>query len=144
MDKILRQMELLHTSFKAITQKHLHTNKSLDNAPFAVLSHGTGSDPIFNYANKAALELFEYSLEDLITLPSRLSAEAMVQSERDRLLARVSQFGYVDDYKGVRVSKSGKRFQIDKAIVWNVIDAQGNYQGQAAVLYEWHQIKPYK
>lgn len=28
-------------------------------APFAVVSHGTEADPVFNYANRTALQLFE-------------------------------------------------------------------------------------
>lgn len=40
------------------------------------MSHGLEVDPVFNYANQCALDLFEMTWEDFIKLPSRLSAEA--------------------------------------------------------------------
>ncbi|MGZ8136872.1 MAG: MEKHLA domain-containing protein [Methylococcaceae bacterium] len=49
--------------------------KELFYAPFAVVSHNTAPDPVFNYANLKALELFELNWEDFAHLPSRLSAE---------------------------------------------------------------------
>ncbi|MEY3786599.1 MAG: hypothetical protein RLZ75_806 [Pseudomonadota bacterium] len=101
-------------------------------APFAVVSHDTASDPVFNYANLKALELFELSWEDFICLPSRLSAEPVNQAERERLLAQVTANGYIDHYEGVRISSTGKRFKISNAVVWNLTDKNQNYKGQAA------------
>jgi hypothetical protein len=112
----------------------------LNQAPYAVVSHGTEIDPIFNYANRTALQLFEMTWEDFTALPSRLSAEPMVQEERDRLLLRVSTQGYIDDYSGIRVSSSGKRFLIRNATVWNLLDEAGQTYGQAALLREWQEI----
>ncbi|MGR8930971.1 MAG: MEKHLA domain-containing protein [Gammaproteobacteria bacterium] len=106
-------------------------------AEFALLSHDTRQDPIFNYANKAALDLFELSWADLISLPSRLSAEPVNQEERERSLIKVMNDGYIEGYSGIRVSKNGKRFLIRKAVVWNVLDSQGSYHGQAAYFDEW-------
>ena len=50
---------------------------------------GGEDGPKFNYANAAALTLFEGNWDDLIGLPSSQSAEdaAEVQADRDRLLA---------------------------------------------------------
>ena len=106
-------------------------------ADFVLLSHDTQSDPVFNYANKAALDLFELSWKDLIRMPSRLSAEPINQQERERLLARVMKDAYIDDYSGVRISKNGKRFLIHQAIVWNVYDEHGQFHGQAACFKDW-------
>jgi len=39
----------------------------------------------------------------------------------------------VDGYSGMRIAKSGKRFMITDATVWNLIDERGLPQGQAAV-----------
>lgn len=75
--------------------------------------------------------------EQLIGLPSRLSAEAPLREERQRLLNNVAEKGYIDDYKGIRISSSGKRFMVEKAIIWNLIDDDGMNHGQAAALYEW-------
>lgn len=106
-------------------------------ADFALLSHNTDDDPLFNYANQTALSLFELSWDEFIDMPSRLSAEPMNQQARERLLAEVARKGFIDDYAGVRISKTGKRFQIQNAVVWNIIDENGMYRGQAACFKDW-------
>jgi len=102
-----------------------------------VLSHNTAADPLFNYANLAGQELFEMSWETVITTPSRHSAEPVERTERARLMEAVTSRGFIDDYRGVRVSASGKRFLIEQATVWNVIDADGDLIGQAATFDHW-------
>lgn len=114
--------------------------KELFQAKFAVLSHTGNDDPIFNYANQTALELLEFDWDELITLPSKLSAEPINQAEREKLLQQVSVKGYIDDYHGVRISKTGKRFEIRHAIVWNLIDDNEKYQGQAACFSDWEYL----
>ena len=106
-------------------------------APFALVSHGTEADPVFNYANLTALSLFETDWDDFTHLPSRLSAEPANRRTREALLQRVSEQGYIDDYSGVRISATGRRFVIRGAVVWNVIDRQGVYHGQAAMFAHW-------
>lgn len=106
-------------------------------APFAVLSQGTGADPTFTYGNRAALRIFEISWRDLLSLPSRLSAEPADQSERVRLLERVSKQGCIEDYSGLRISRTGRRFLIERATVWNLLDSGGDYAGQAAMFRDW-------
>ena len=112
--------------------------EQLDNAPFVLLSHGLGDDPIFNFGNKSALELFEIDWQGLTKMPSRLSAEAINQADREYLLETVTRQGYIDDYSGVRISAKGKRFMIKQAIVWNIIDVKGDYFGQAAIFSHWN------
>ena len=109
-------------------------------APFVVLAHGTEPDPLFNYANLAAQRLFERPWDEFVGLPSRLSAEAPERSERERLLARVTAYGFIDDYSGVRIAKSGHRFRILRATVWNLSDAAGHPLGQAASFSDWEPI----
>lgn len=106
-------------------------------ADFALLSHNTDSDPIFNYGNQRALDLFELSWSELLDMPSRLSAEPVNRLERERLLAEVTKNGYIKNYSGVRIAKSGKRFLIKQAVVWNVYDEQQLYYGQAAWFKDW-------
>lgn len=106
-------------------------------ADFALLSHNTDADPLFNYANQTALDLFELSWDEFFGMPSRLSVQAVNQQARERLMAKVTADGFVDDYAGVRISKTGKCFQIQKAIIWNVYDLQGVYHGQAAWFKDW-------
>ncbi len=114
--------------------------QALYEAPFVVVSHGTEADPIFNYANRTAQRLFEFSWAEFTTLPSRLSAELPNQAERARLLATVTQQGYIRNYAGVRIAKSGRRFHIQNAIVWNVTDDVGNPSGQAAMFRQWQYL----
>lgn len=115
----------------------LERARQLYEAPRVVLAHGTSADPCFDYGNRLAQELFELSWSELLALPSRLSAETVDQSERQRLLDAVSSRGFIDDYAGVRVSKSGRRFRIRNATVWNLIDEAGERRGQAATFAEW-------
>ncbi|MBS4099005.1 MAG: MEKHLA domain-containing protein [Sulfuricella sp.] len=142
---IAAHVEILHASYLHWTGRALIEPRAdaadaptlLDQAPFAVVSHGTQDDPIFNYANRRALELFEMSWAEFTRLPSRLSAEPLNREERSRLLERVTRNGYVDDYIGVRISKSGKRFLICDATVWNLLDSSGKPYGQAALIANW-------
>lgn len=111
--------------------------RALFNAPFVVLSHSTGAQPIFNYANRAGLKLFELSWAELIALPSRHTAEPIHQDERARLLATVAHRGFIDDYCGIRITKSGRRFVIERATVWNLHDENKAPCGQAATFSGW-------
>jgi hypothetical protein len=105
-----------------------------------VASHGTEADPVLNYGNRRALELWETDWPSFIAMPSRLTAEPMAQAERQRFLERVAQHGFVDDYRGVRVSTRGRRFRIERATVWNVVDAHGTYRGQAVTFAAWQYL----
>ncbi|MEQ1484652.1 MEKHLA domain-containing protein [Methyloglobulus sp.] len=122
-----------------ISKNHTHDTlaKALFYAPFVVVSHNTATDPVFNYANLKALELFGFNWEEFTQLPSKLSAESIHQLERDKLLAEVSQNGYLASYQGIRITKTGSRFLIKNAVVWNLVDDDGNYAGQAAKFEDW-------
>lgn len=101
-------------------------------APFAVLAHNTDPDPRFIYANKAAQKCFEYSWDEFIGLPSRLSAEAPQRAERQSLLEAVARDGYLRGYRGERIAKSGRRFWIEEGVIWQLHDPDGISHGQAA------------
>ncbi len=106
--------------------------KNLYHASFVVLAHDASVDPRFIYANLAAQRLFGMPWNELVGMPSRHSAEPLRREERQRLLERVSQEGFIADYSGVRIAKSGRRFIIRHAVVWNLMDEQGCFHGQAA------------
>lgn len=106
-------------------------------APFVLVSHGTESDPVLNYGNQTALALWEMSWDELTNTPSRLTAEAPNREERARLLASVTANGFIDNYSGIRISKTGRRFRIAQATVWNLLDERGNHAGQAAMFSHW-------
>ncbi len=83
------------------------------------------------------MELFEMEWNTITSLPSRMSAEAMNREARAILLQTVAEDGYIDNYSGIRISGRGRRFRIDGATVWNLIDAEGCYAGQAAMFDNW-------
>ncbi len=115
--------------------------KRLFTAAFVVVAHGTEADPVLSYGNAQALALWEMSWEEFTRTPSRLTAEPVHRDERARLLARTHDHGYVDDYSGIRISQSGRRFRIEQAIVWNLSDSAGTHLGQAATFDQWVPLK---
>jgi hypothetical protein len=140
---------ILRDSFRHWTGRDL-VNPRLDerdaarflfNASFAVASQDTGKDPLFNYANRTALNLFAMRWEEFTGTPSRLSAEPTKQAERERLLEKVSAKGFIDGYSGVRVGRHGRRFIIENAIVWNLVGPGGRpFLGQAAMFKRWKML----
>jgi len=141
--------ERLRRTFHALTGRDLidptlspeAAAEALFHAPFVVLSHNAAPDPLLTYGNRAALELFALTWEELIQMPSRLTAEAPDRAERTQLLAEVTTRGFIDDYAGVRISHTGRRFLIQRATVWNLTDDQGQRCGQAATFREWRYVE---
>lgn len=109
-------------------------------APFVVVAHGTDQDPKFIYANQAAQTCFEYSWQEFMTLPSRLSAEASDRAERQKLLDEVTRNGFLSGYRGLRVAKPGRRFIIEDGVVWELVDRAGLRHGQAATFLSWRDV----
>lgn len=139
---------ILFDNFKHCTGKELiapgndicETAKAIWNAPFAVASHSADADPLFVYANRTALQLFEMDWRQLARTHSSQSAEPVHRTERIRMLERVHEKGYIDDYSGIRISTCGKRFYIENAIIWNLEDHHHQYIGQAAMFTNWEFI----
>lgn len=147
---LLEHVQLLLKSYRKFLGTELLTDasdagvelaKRMFEEPRVVLSHGTEADPVFNYANMAAMKLFEMDWHTITKLPSRKSAEPINRAERERLLATVAEKNYIDDYSGVRISATGRRFFIPKAIVWNLVDDDGTRYGQAATFSEWEYLE---
>ncbi|MEK6748058.1 MAG: MEKHLA domain-containing protein [Pseudomonadota bacterium] len=139
--------QLLVDSFRRWTGRTLidcapaELGRELFYAPFVIASHDTQSAPVFNYANLAALQLWETNWEMFTSKRSSDSAEADAQVEREQFMARVAAQGCVSGYSGVRISMQGRRFRIDNATVWNVLDAAGGYHGQAVWFDAWQYIE---
>lgn len=120
-----------------LVAQHEDMAVALWEAPRVIVAHGTEADPVFFYGNRLALQLFEMDFAAFAQLPSRFSAEPLAREERARLLERVSRDGFIDDYAGVRISAQGRRFRIEQAVVWNLIDSSGCCHGQAATFANW-------
>lgn len=142
-DDLLGRLNLLVSSFHRLTGKQLIESGYADlwqacwTAPRVIVAHGTQADPIFFYGNQLALSLFELDFAAFTQLPSRYSAQALLREERAVLLDRVRDHGFIDDYAGVRVSATGRRFRIEQAVVWNLLDEAGGLHGQAATFAHW-------
>lgn len=107
------------------------------NAPRAIVAHGTELEPLFFYGNRVALELFAMRADAFIGLPSYSSAELSERGERARMLEGLRLRGFLEDYSGVRIAASGRRFAIANTQVWNLDDERGERHGQAATFAEW-------
>jgi PAS domain S-box-containing protein len=109
----------------------------LYDAPFGLLAHDASADPLFVYANRAAQERFGYTWEEFVGLPSRLSAGGQAREERRVFMDSARRQGYVANYRGPRIAKSGRRFWIEDATVWNLLDSESGLVGQAAQIRNW-------
>jgi hypothetical protein len=114
--------------------------QSLFSADFVLVSHGTETDPVLNYGNQKALDLWQMDWQTFTKTPSRYTAEPMERADREQLLAQAKSQGYISNYRGVRIASNGDRFYINQAIIWNVVDATGKLWGQAATFREWEPI----
>lgn len=106
-----------------------------ERAPYALLAHGTESDPLFCYANAQALRCFGYPRAEFIGMPSRFSASPKDRDERQRLMEAVGCQGYASGYEGWRVDRAGEAFRIHAGVVWNLVDVDGQRLGQAALFW---------
>ncbi len=124
---------LLAESFARLTGRDLANPWT---RPDPIVSHGTEADPIFRWANPAALALWEMDWQSFTRLPSRQSAADTVeiQADRSRLLEEARAKGFVTSYRGIRVSATGRRFAIDDTVLWTVRDRHGVIHGQAALI----------
>ena len=109
-------------------------------APYALLSHGLGKDPLFTYGNQTALSLFELTGRQILCTPSRTSAEKNDQKSRGKFMQSVKEKGYAEGYSGIRVSSTGKKFKILNASIWNILDDGKAIIGQAAAFMKWENI----
>jgi hypothetical protein len=146
--EIIRWSQILANSYKQLLGKELIKSANtpeelaaaLFSASFVVVSHDTQADPIFNYGNQTALQLWSISWDEFTQTPSRLSAEPVNRVTRAAMLEQAATQGYIDNYQGIRISRTGQRFLIKQAIIWNLTDALGQKCGQAATFSDWHWV----
>ena len=93
-------------------------------APFVVVSHADSEDPILNYGNRQALDLWEMTWPEFTATPSRLTAEPMNLDERARMLHQAANQGFITDYRGVRISRTGRRFLVEQVLYGLTLPSQ--------------------
>jgi hypothetical protein len=104
---------------------------------FPVLAHGTENDPRLSYANAAALQLWETHWDELIGMPSRLTAPETERAERSNALGQAKRLEAVQNYQGIRISRKGQQFMLNNARIWTLWDAEERVCGQAACFSDW-------
>ncbi|WHU90606.1 MEKHLA domain-containing protein [Pantoea agglomerans] len=109
-------------------------------APYSILAHDSEQDPVFMYANHCALQCFKYCREDILRLPSRLSASPSDRAERQKLLESVAFEGIATGYTGPRIDSMGQIFTIYNGEIWQLRDENNIVWGQAALF--WPYPKP--
>lgn len=145
--EIIRWSQIMAESYQRLLGKNLIDSvdspeelaKALFHAPFVLVSHGTQADPIFNYGNQTALQLWSLSWSEFIKTPSTSSAEPVNRAERGAMLKQAEEQGYIENYQGSRISRTGKRFLIKQVTIWNLTNESGHKCGQAATypVWEW-------
>lgn len=86
----------------------------LFDSPFVVVSYALQDDPVLNYGNRTALDLWEMDWDRFTQTPSRLTAEPVNREERARMLSQARKQGYLPDYRSIRISSTGKRFLVER------------------------------
>ncbi|MEM7284418.1 MAG: MEKHLA domain-containing protein [Pseudomonadota bacterium] len=134
---------LLKTNFEKLFEEPFPIQAPIESlgqivyaSSYSVLSHSNAAVPIFTYANLSAQSLWELGWAEITTMPSYQSAREDSQRDRAELLTKVQQDGCSKSYSGVRISSSGKRFEIKNVYVWNLYQDEA-YVGQAALFNEW-------
>ena len=76
----------------------------------------------------------------MIGKPTTMTAPESEQKERNALLNQVDSYGFIENYKGVRVASDGKLFQIKDATIWNIVDKESIKIGQAVIIYRSNKL----
>ncbi len=104
------------------------------------MAHDNSSDPCLNYANSAALQLWNRRWDDMIGMPSRLTTPQEEQKQRKAALAQASKRHAIKNYQGIRINSQGELFIIKNARIWTLFDEKNHPCGQAATFDCWWKI----
>ena len=129
--------QLLRSHQQAFGRPLAASAQELFSADLVVLAHDGSSDPCLTYANAAALQLWERPWSAMVGMPSRLTAEPQERQSRAQALQQALSQQAIEGYSGIRISRSGRRFQIQNARLWCLQDADGRPCGQAAAFSDW-------
>ncbi len=128
-------------SFHQVTGRSLLNEAGLDPkalgrsawfGDFALLTHRGDPGAVLNYGNEFALKLWEMDWNSFTATPSADTAPRNASAGRDLLMEKVARQNYVSGYAGERVSRTGRRFLIENATVWRLLDDRGGSFGMAA------------
>ena len=105
-----------------------------------VIAHDNQNDPLINYSNYLALQLWSRSWEEMIGLPSKLTAPIQERKNRSSTLRQVMKNNAIKGYEGIRINSKGQIFSIKDVYIWTVWDEESKPFGQAATFYKWEMM----
>jgi hypothetical protein len=70
-------------------------------------------------------------------MPSQLTAEPAERSSRQNALSAAQKQTVSSGYRGIRINRHGRRFQINNARLWTPMGPAGESLGQAACFSSW-------
>ena len=73
----------------------------------------------------------------MVGMPSQLTAEPTERASRQSALTAAQQQTSFRGYRGIRINRHGRRFQINNARLWTLVDPAGESLGQAACFSSW-------
>ena len=143
--EVINWIQIVNQSYYRLFSKNLiesvntpeQLSEKLFYAPFVLVSHGTQADPIFNYANQTALQLWSMSWSEFTKTPSASVTEPDEMEDRASMLKQAAEQGYIDNYQGTRTAKTGDKFRIERVRLWNLTNEAGQRCGQAATFPIW-------
>lgn len=143
-------IRLSSNSLERITGKtlyetiHVETAQQVhENERYAVLSHDTAGDPVYNYGNRAAVEVFKWPEDEFYQLPSRYSApDGTIRNSRSTDIQDAIDSDLKTIALAIRQTKHGELFQLTDVMLWNVYDDDGHRVGQTAI-YDRNLVVPY-
>ena len=106
-----------------------------------VIAHNNAHDPCLIYANAAALQLWNRRWDEMIGMPSRLTAPQDMQAKRTSTLAQVTQKDSITGFYGVRIDSKGQKFLMHNVRIWTIWNEENIPIGQAATFANWEKIK---
>ena len=104
---------------------------------FPVLAHGAEPRSKAQLRQRCGPAAVGNHWDELIGMPSRLTAPETERAERSSALGQAKRLDAVQNYRGIRISRKGRRFMINKARIWTLWDAEERVCGQAACFSDW-------
>ncbi len=123
--------------FSKILNSDLEKGKKLFAMSNPIIAHNFEEDPVINYVNASALQLWGRRWDEMINMPSRLTAPREEQKKRKHALGQLTETNAIKGYQGIRINKKGERFAIKNARIWTLWNEAGQACGQAATFDCW-------
>ena len=127
--------------FSGNFQSQLKLGTILFHLKYPVIAHDSSIEPCIIYANAKALDLWARCWEEMIGMPSKLTAPKEEHLARKSALDTVKKNNPIKNYQGIRINSEGEKFIIRNAHIWSLQDDQGIRCGQAATFDDWCKVE---